>query len=179
MKNSEIAKEIAEKKALWSSARRAAPIQQIRRAMREKKVLNKDLSERLGVSEASISRLLSGSQNLQLDTLYMLADALDQQLVIAIEVQDEVREDVDEPVNISSCIDNKSIEATVDGNLFSGFCDSEITFKIGVSCNDSIIMRGEDFQAVNDNVYHLENYSRLRRSSKPVEVVASFAECTF
>lgn len=179
MKNSEIAKEIAEKKALWSSARRAAPIQQIRRAMRGKKVLNKDLSERLGVSEASISRLLSGSQNLQLDTLYMLADALDQQLVISIGVQNEVRENVEASVDAPSCIDSNAIEATVDVNVFSGRCDSEITLKIGVSCNDSIVMRGEDFQAGNDNVYHLENYSRVRRSSKSVEVVASFAEYAF
>jgi len=81
-KNEIVADEVSERKALWASVRRAEPIQQVRRLMREKKVLNKDMAERLGVTEAAISRLLKGNQNIQIDTLYMLADALEEPLNI-------------------------------------------------------------------------------------------------
>jgi len=83
-KNEAIAKEVLERKELWTPLRRAMPVQQIRRIMREKHILNKDLAERLGVTEASISRLLKGQQNLQLDTLYQLADALEEKLEIVL-----------------------------------------------------------------------------------------------
>lgn len=96
MKNELIAEEISSKKELWGAVRRAAPIQQIRRAMRQKHILNKDLAERLGVSEASISRLLKGTQNLQLDTLFMLADAVDEQLVIQVGVPEMSHADCDD-----------------------------------------------------------------------------------
>jgi len=92
-RNIEVAKKVQEQKELWGSVRRAAPIQNIRRVMREKHVLNKDLAERLGVSEASISRLLKGSQNLQLDTLFMLADALEEQISIVVGTPDMVQAD--------------------------------------------------------------------------------------
>lgn len=92
-KNIEIAKKVQEQKEIWGSVRRAAPIQHIRRIMREKHVLNKDLAERLGVTEASVSRLLKGSQNLQLDTLFMLADALEEQVSIVVGTPDMVAAD--------------------------------------------------------------------------------------
>ncbi len=91
-KNEIIAKEITERKELWSAVRRAEPIQQIRRIMRHKQILNKDLAERLGVTEASISRLLRGQQNLQLDTLYQLADALEESLTITVGQSEESME---------------------------------------------------------------------------------------
>lgn len=81
-KNEIVASEVSERKALWAAVRRAEPIQQVRRLMREKKLLNKDLAERMGIAEAGVSRLLKGNQNIQIDTLYMLADALEETLSI-------------------------------------------------------------------------------------------------
>ncbi|MCC2971286.1 helix-turn-helix transcriptional regulator [Massilia sp. IC2-476] len=81
-KNEIVAAEVSERKALWAAVRRAEPIQQVRRLMRQKELLNKDLAERLGVTEAAVSRLLKGNQNIQIDTLYMLADALEEPMSI-------------------------------------------------------------------------------------------------
>lgn len=81
-KNEIVAKDVSERKALWAAVRRAEPIQQVRRLMRDKKLLHKDIAERLDVSEAAISRLLKGNQNIQIDTLFMLADALEEPLSI-------------------------------------------------------------------------------------------------
>lgn len=109
-KNIEIAKKVQEQKELWGSVRRAAPIQHIRRVMREKHVLNKDMAERLGVTEQSISRLLKGSQNLQLDTLFMLADALEEQISIVVGVPDMVPADFPcvEAANVTEEFETKS-----------------------------------------------------------------------
>lgn len=82
--NKLIANEVLEKKELWGPLRKALPIQQIRRIMRAKNILNKDLAERLGVTEASVSRMLKGQQNLQLETLYQLADAIEEKLELKI-----------------------------------------------------------------------------------------------
>lgn len=84
-KNEIVAQEVAERKGLWSAVRRAEPIQQVRKLMRQKQLLNRDMAIRLGISEAGISRLLNGNQNIQLDTLYMLADALEAPLSIEFE----------------------------------------------------------------------------------------------
>lgn len=81
-KNEIVAEEVSERKALWAAVRRAEPIQQVRRLMREKQLLSKDLAMRMGVTEAGISRLLKGNQNIQIDTLFMLADALESPLSI-------------------------------------------------------------------------------------------------
>jgi transcriptional regulator with XRE-family HTH domain len=81
-KNEIVAQEVTERKGLWSAVRRAEPIQQVRKMMRQKKLLNRDMAIRLGISEAGISRLLNGNQNIQIDTLYMLADALETPLSI-------------------------------------------------------------------------------------------------
>lgn len=89
-KNEIVAEEVAERKALWAAVRRAEPIQQVRRLMRQKKLLNKDLAERLGVTEAAVSRLLKGNQNIQIDTLYMLSDALEEPLNIGFGTQESV-----------------------------------------------------------------------------------------
>jgi len=82
--NEIIAGQVAERKALWAPSRRAEPMQDVRRIMRKKEILNKDLAIRLGVTEAAVSRLIKGSQNIQIDTLYMLADALEESLTINI-----------------------------------------------------------------------------------------------
>lgn len=81
-KNEIVAQEVTERKGLWSGVRRAEPIQQVRKLMREKNLLNRDMAVRLGISEAGISRMLNGNQNIQIDTLYMLADALETPLSI-------------------------------------------------------------------------------------------------
>jgi transcriptional regulator with XRE-family HTH domain len=57
---------------------------QFRVQMLSKTVKNIDLAERIGVSEANVSRWLKGTQNLSLDTMYLLADALDEPLSIHV-----------------------------------------------------------------------------------------------
>lgn len=83
-KNEIVANDVSERKALWADVRRAEPIQEIRRLMRQKDILNKDMAVRMGVSEAAVSRLLRGNQNIQIDTLYMMADALEETLCISV-----------------------------------------------------------------------------------------------
>lgn len=80
MNNFEIAKEIAEDAEVFCHARRAAPIFEVRRIMALKGLKNIDLAERLGVSEANVSRWLRGDQNLKLDTLFSIADAIEERL---------------------------------------------------------------------------------------------------
>jgi transcriptional regulator with XRE-family HTH domain len=80
--NQRIAESIDESTAVWRDVRRAEPTLQIRHLMRVKKLRNLDIAERLGISEANVSRLLRGNQNLKLDTLYSLADALNEPLTI-------------------------------------------------------------------------------------------------
>lgn len=80
MNNFDIAKEIAEDAEVFSFARRAAPIFEVRRIMALKGLKNIDLAERLGVSEANVSRWLRGDQNLKLDTLYSISDAIQERL---------------------------------------------------------------------------------------------------
>lgn len=82
MTNLEIATQVAETKLLWTPARRADITQQVRRIMRIRGMTSKDLAERLGVSEARVSRLLRGRYNLTLDMLYKIADALQEPLTI-------------------------------------------------------------------------------------------------
>lgn len=80
MKNFDIAQQIAEDAEVFSYARRAAPILEIRRIMALKGLKNIDVAERLGVSEANVSRWLRGDQNLKLDTIHSLADAIEERL---------------------------------------------------------------------------------------------------
>ena len=80
--NRDVAARIGQSSAIWQSVRRAEPTLQIRQIMREKNLRNIDIAERLGISEANVSRLLRGNQNLKLDTLYGLADALEEPLTI-------------------------------------------------------------------------------------------------
>ena len=49
----------------------------IRRRMREKGITQSELAERLGVSQAYISKVLKYNQNLTIRTLATLAEALD------------------------------------------------------------------------------------------------------
>lgn len=82
--NAEFAAEIKEKAATWGAVRRLDPMLQLKTAMRNKNLKNVDIAERLCVSEANISRILKGRGNVTLDTLYMLADAVETELFISI-----------------------------------------------------------------------------------------------
>lgn len=80
MTNFDIAQQIAEDAEVFCYARRGAPILEVRRIMALKGLKNVDIAERLGVSEANVSRWLRGDQNLKLDTIYSLADAVEERL---------------------------------------------------------------------------------------------------
>jgi len=82
--NFDIAKQIAENAVIFKGIRRSDVIFQIRQKMVEKSLKNSDLAERLGVSEANVSRWLRGDQNIKIDTLYLLADAIQQPLSINV-----------------------------------------------------------------------------------------------
>lgn len=82
--NHEVAARIGQSAVIWRGVRRAEPTLQIRRVMRAKSLRNIDVAERLGISEANVSRLLRGNQNLTIDTLYSLADAIDEPLTIFV-----------------------------------------------------------------------------------------------
>jgi transcriptional regulator with XRE-family HTH domain len=58
--------------------------------MRRKQIRNSDVAERLGVSEANVCRWLKGKGNVTIDTLYLLADAIDESLTISVGVPREV-----------------------------------------------------------------------------------------
>lgn len=89
MKNDFIATQVIETQLLWSGVRRAEVMQQIRRIMREKKLTGKDMASRTGFHHGSISRMLTGSDNIPIDTLYKLADALQEPLIITFGNQND------------------------------------------------------------------------------------------
>ena len=80
--NAEIKKKIEANIAIFQAVRRADLAMQIRTKMIEKGLRSVDLAERLGVSEANVSRWLRGNQNLGIDTMHQLADALEVPLKI-------------------------------------------------------------------------------------------------
>lgn len=80
MNNERVAEQIAEDMEIFGSTRRAAPVFEIRRLMIEKGIRNSDVAARLKVSEANVSRMLRGDQNLKIDTLYSLAGAIEESL---------------------------------------------------------------------------------------------------
>jgi transcriptional regulator with XRE-family HTH domain len=80
--NKTIAKKVKDRFEVWRFVRREDPILQLRSIMRSKGIKNVDLAERLGVSEANVSRWLRGTQNLGIDTLYSLADAIEEPLTV-------------------------------------------------------------------------------------------------
>ena len=80
MNNERVAEQIAEDTEIFGSTRRAAPVFEIRRLMIEKGLRNSDIAARLRVSEANVSRMLRGDQNLKIDTLYLLAGAIEENL---------------------------------------------------------------------------------------------------
>lgn len=69
---------------LWGGVRRAQPMQEFRRVMREKGITAAELARRLEVSPSHISELLRGRKNVTIDQLYLIADALEVGLSITI-----------------------------------------------------------------------------------------------
>lgn len=76
--------DVERKQRLYRSMRRLDVVMQIREKMAVKKIKSNDIAMRIGVSEPAISRWLKGGQNLQLDTLYLLADAIEEPLTLQI-----------------------------------------------------------------------------------------------
>lgn len=83
-RNADVQKKIQADTPIFQAARRSDVVMQIRSQMIQRGLKNIDLAERLGVSEANVSRWLRGNQNLSLDTLYLLADALEEPLIVTI-----------------------------------------------------------------------------------------------
>lgn len=86
-RNSEVDKKIKSDTPIFQAVRRSDFPLQIRSKMAEKGLKNVDVAERLGVSEANVSRWLRGNQNLSVDTMYLLADALEESLIIVLGAQ--------------------------------------------------------------------------------------------
>ncbi len=82
LSNAQVRENIQKNKKIFTVVRRADISLQFRAHMVEKGIRNVDVAERLGVSEANVSRWLKGNQNLSMDTLYMLADAIEEKLTI-------------------------------------------------------------------------------------------------
>lgn len=82
--NFDIAQDIAANAVVFRGIRRSDVIFQIRQKMVEKGIRSSDLAERIGVSEANVSRWLRGDQNIKIDTIYILADAIQEPLSIIV-----------------------------------------------------------------------------------------------
>jgi transcriptional regulator with XRE-family HTH domain len=82
--NALIFQKIQDDTLVFRPARRSDIVMKIRLKMAEKGLRNVDIAERLGVSEANVSRWLRGSQNLSVDTIYLLADAVEEPLSIEL-----------------------------------------------------------------------------------------------
>jgi transcriptional regulator with XRE-family HTH domain len=82
--NRTVHQEIQANMPVFRAARRSDISMQIRSAMLVKGLKNVDIADRLGVSEANVSRWLRGNQNLSLDTLYQLADAVEEPLMLTL-----------------------------------------------------------------------------------------------
>ena len=119
--NQDLKEIIARETALYKSARRLQVALTIRNKMFEKGLRNVDIAQRLGVSEANVSRWLRGTQNLSIDTIYSLVDALQARFAFSIDglestsdacqggVEDSVREAVEE------CWDVTDFESVISG----------------------------------------------------------------
>lgn len=86
MKNSnlELHQKISHLRTILTPARRAHIAFMFRAKMVELQLKNVDIACRLGVSEANVSRWLRGDQNLSLDTLHALSDALEANLGVTV-----------------------------------------------------------------------------------------------
>ncbi|MBB4226080.1 helix-turn-helix domain-containing protein [Variovorax guangxiensis] len=80
---------ISENSEIFVDARRLEAALAIRKKMQDKGLRVSDIAFRLGVAEANVSRWLRGNQNLSLDTLYRLADAMEEPIQIGFSNDDD------------------------------------------------------------------------------------------
>lgn len=142
--NEDIRKSIEESAPIFRAARRANVALQIRSKMHEKGLKNRDIAERLGVSEANVSRWLRGNQNLSVDTIFQLADALEEPVEIIIGVAKAAQVERDSAFERDSLIEweaRQELEAAAAAPS-PGFTTSGRV----------------------DNVYSLDPYRTLRRT---------------
>lgn len=140
--NFEINKVIESRMAIFQAVRRSDFPMQIRAKMLEKGLKNIDIAERLMVSEANVSRWLRGNQNLSVDTLYQLADAIEEPLMLVLGSQAKKAE-----------AENTEYER-VDDDGETAATDLEITDlseRLGASTSSQ-------------NVIEFSKYAHLRRS---------------
>jgi len=83
--NIKIKNEIKENSDLFCSIRRSEIAHHFKSFMIKKGLKIADVAERLDVSAANISRMLNGKQNLTLDNIHALADALQERIIVAFE----------------------------------------------------------------------------------------------
>jgi len=106
-------------KNIFSAMRRMDVAMQFRHHMALRGIKNSDLAERLGVSEANVSKLLKGNQNLQLDTLYMISDALEETLSVVVGDIHDLPEIEDDVVGeYQSVFSHESTQESQDGSWF-------------------------------------------------------------
>lgn len=82
MKNAEIAAQIQEDVELYGAVWRSSFVSNIKRMMQGKGLRNLDIAQRLSVTEANVSRMLRGDQNLKIDTMYSLSLAVEEIMTI-------------------------------------------------------------------------------------------------
>jgi len=96
MTNEEIARQIQDDVEIYGPAWRSAFSFDVRRVMQAKGLRNIDIAERLNVSEANVSRMLRGDQNLKIETMYLLAAAVEEKLSLCLGDRYQERPGTDE-----------------------------------------------------------------------------------
>lgn len=84
VKNRSIRRAIIEDTHLYRGVRRAQFASIVRGLMLKDHLCAADIAKRTGVSEQKVSNWLKGTQNLRLDTMYLIADALGKKLVVDV-----------------------------------------------------------------------------------------------
>ncbi|WP_208512075.1 helix-turn-helix transcriptional regulator [Variovorax paradoxus] len=152
--NTEIHNKIEKNKKIFTAIRRADIALQIRNQMIEKGVRNVDLAERLGVSEANISRWLRGNQNVSIDALYMLADALEEKLSIVLGEDAglvEKKDEKDWQNEISVCSPRENVVSMAEYRRSSeliGLKAVVMKFRPALSTHNTVSTGGFDERAI-------------------------------
>jgi transcriptional regulator with XRE-family HTH domain len=83
-RNATVRSQVEKNRKLFTAIRRSDVVMQLRSCMVAKDIRSVDIADRLGVSEANVSRWLRGNQNISIDTLYLLADAIEEPLTLTV-----------------------------------------------------------------------------------------------
>ncbi|WP_191576304.1 helix-turn-helix domain-containing protein [Achromobacter insolitus] len=105
--NDVVAQEIEEKGYYLRGVRFNEVAAKFRQRMKDSGLLVKDLAERLGKSEAAVSRSLSGRQNLSIEQMYSLADAIEAEFVMVLSQPDDYKD----IKFVSNCSENSPVMA--------------------------------------------------------------------